>query len=161
MNEAGAPARPSPYDRGAVGRSFAPAFAEVTGDGIRRFARAIGEYGAVCHERDTAIAAGFPDVVAPPTYIFVVQFGAMHPADVLGELGIEGDAGKLLHAEQAFDYVRPIHAGDRLRFEEHIADITEKKGGALLFVTIETIVTDATGERVATIRHTEVVRMTL
>jgi acyl dehydratase len=70
------------------------------------------------------------------------------------------DAGKLLHAERAFDYVRPAFAGDRLRLDEHIADVVEKKDGALLFKILETEVTDAEDKRVATIRHSEVVKTT-
>lgn len=153
-------ASPRPaYDAAALGRRFPPAFADVDADGISTFARAIGETGAIHHDPTAARAAGHPDVVAPPTYVFVLKYNAMNPADTLEELGIDGAAGKLLHAEQSFDYDRPIHAGDRLRFDEHVADIYEKKGGTLIFVVIETVVTDAAKRRVAVIRHTEVVRV--
>lgn len=155
---AGASVRPA-YNPAALGRQFPPAFAEATADGIRAFARAIGETAPIHHDHHAAVAAGYAGVVAPPTYIFVIKYGAMNPADVLQELGIEGAAGKLLHAEQSFDYVRPIVAGDRLRFDERVAEIYEKRGGALVFVVIETIVADGDDRRVATIRHTEVVRV--
>ncbi len=77
---------------------------------------------------------------------------------MLRSLGVEGESGKLLHAEQSFEYVTPICAGDRISFRERVADVYEKKGGALVFVVLETLVTGADERPVAVIRHTEVVR---
>jgi acyl dehydratase len=66
------------------------------------------------------------------------------------EMGI--DASRILHGEQSFTYHRLAHAGEKLLFESRIADIYDKKGGALSFVVRETRVSNAKGEHVADLR---------
>ena len=71
-------------------------------------------------------------------------------------LGI--DYRRLLHGEQHFRYHAMACAGDRLRFEPRIADIYDKKGGALEFVLRETRVTNQHGRLVADMKCLTVIR---
>lgn len=144
---------------GIAGRHFGTAQAVVQGEGIREFCHVIGETNPLYLDTDVARKAGYRDIVAPPTYVFVVKFSVMHPANVMHELGLEGAAGKLLHAEQAFEYHAPVCAGDKLHFEERVADAYAKRNGGLIFVVLETRVSNEFGQLAVTIRHTEVVRM--
>jgi acyl dehydratase len=50
------------------------------------------------------------------------------------------------------------YAGDRLRFEPRVADIYDKKGGALEFVLRETRVSNQHGSLVAEMKCLTVVR---
>jgi acyl dehydratase len=50
------------------------------------------------------------------------------------------------------------YAGDRLRFEQRIDDIYDKKGGALEFVLRTTRVSNQRGEHVADLRSVTVMR---
>ncbi|MNN92403.1 hypothetical protein D3C81_2106840 [compost metagenome] len=50
------------------------------------------------------------------------------------------------------------YAGDTLHFETRVADVYDKKGGALHFVVQETKVTNQKGEHVADLRSTLVER---
>ena len=68
----------------------------------------------------------------------------------LPELGI--DLGKVLHGEQIFKYHKPACAGDTLTLQTRIADIYDKKNGALDFVVRETKVTNQAGEHIADIK---------
>ena len=68
------------------------------------------------------------------------------------------DLGRILHAEQAFEYHHMAYAGDTLSFETKVADVYDKKGGALVFVVNETRVTNQKGEHVADLRGTIVQR---
>ena len=72
------------------------------------------------------------------------------------ELGIRPD--RILHGEQSFDYHRMAYAGDTLHFKTTIADIYDKKGGALEFVVRETRVANQDGEHVADLRSVLVYR---
>jgi acyl dehydratase len=56
-----------------AGRSF-PATEpyEVSRVKIAEFANAIGDPNPVYRDRDAAVAAGYPDVIAPPTFPIVV-----------------------------------------------------------------------------------------
>lgn len=147
----------SPYTA-LRGRRFPAADAAVDAQGIREFAQAIGDENPLYRDVRAAQAAGYHDIVAPPTYAFILKYKVSPANDVLAELGVHEVAGKLLHAEQSFDYHAPICAGDRLRFEEHVEQVYEKRGGALVFFVLETAVTNQDKIRVATIRHTEVLR---
>jgi hypothetical protein len=126
---------------------------------LRCFAQAIGETDPIFFEVSAARAAGYRDLPIPPTYAFCLKhLGGSAPDGALRALGVEGGSGKLLHAEQAFEYLEPICAGDQLCFTERVADVYDKKGGALTFVVLETHVSDAAGRVLALIRHTEVIR---
>ena len=64
----------------------------------------------------------------------------------------------MLHGEQQFRYHAMAHAGDKLRFEPRIADIYDKKGGALEFVRARDAVTNQHGALVAELSCVTVVR---
>lgn len=142
----------------AIGRRFPPTSAVVDGEHARAFARSIGETNPVFHDEAAARAAGYRGLPVVPTYVFVAHFQDHHPADLLQELGLAGAAGKLLHAEQSFEYHADIYAGDRLEFVQSVADVYEKRDGALLFAVIQTDSTNQDGVHVATVRQTEVMR---
>src|SRR5205807_9248465 len=99
-------------------------------------------------------AAEAPPV--PPTYLFSLENEVPALFDWLAEVGI--GLGKILHGEQSFVYRSTVHAGDRVTFEPRIADIYEKKNGALEFVVRETAVKNASGALVAELRTVIVVR---
>jgi len=146
-------------DRSFIGRQFPLSYATVEAEAVRRFAQAIGETDPVFFDETAARAAGYRSLPIPPTYAFCLKhLGGSAPDGALRALGVEGGSGKLLHAEQAFEYLEPICAGDELCFSEHVADVYDKKGGALTFVVLETQVADAAGRVLALIRHTEVIR---
>eukprot|EP00752_Nemacystus_decipiens_P018811 g16867.t1 len=48
------------------------------------------------------------------------------------------DYKRLLHAEEKFDYLKPIYAGDQVTLKAEVADIYDKKDGALEFIVIVT-----------------------
>ena len=55
-----------------VGRVFGPGEPyEVSRVKIAEFADAIGEPSELCRDKDSAVKAGYPDVIAPPTFAIV------------------------------------------------------------------------------------------
>jgi acyl dehydratase len=72
------------------------------------------------------------------------------------QLGV--DPGRILHGEQQITLHRPICAGDRVFFNTRIADIYDKRQGALEFVVLETEVSDQHRNRMAETRAVIVVR---
>src|SRR5258708_19047954 len=111
-------------DKNAIGRSSPPTLNEVEKGAIRRLAEALGDYNPIYYDEEYARASGFPTIVAPPTFP-----ASFHSAADLRELlgvGIKS----LLHAEQAFDYERPILAGDRIYVSTRVADVHERTGPA-------------------------------
>jgi acyl-CoA thioesterase FadM len=68
------------------------------------------------------------------------------------------DYARVVHADQKFDYNRPIFAGDVLTVRMRIADIRQKMGSD--FVTFETQVLDQSQQLLATTTSLLIVRGT-
>ena len=116
---------------------------------LRFFAKAIGETNPIYFDVQAARAAGHPNLPLPPTFLFSLEF-EQPAAGWRQEIGIV--QSRILHGEQQFEYFRMAHAGETLQFESHLADIYDKKNGALEFVVRETRVTNLRGEHVANLR---------
>lgn len=143
-------------DRKYIGHTL-PAFeVEVEKGRLRFFAKATGQQDRVYGDEAAARDAGHPALPVPPTFLFCLEMEAPNPAAMRELLAI--DIGKVLHGEQQFDYHAMAYAGDRLRFEPRIADIYDKKNGALEFIVRETRVSNQRGEHVADLRCVTVVR---
>jgi acyl dehydratase len=116
---------------------------------LRFFAKSIGETNPIYIDEAAARDAGHPGLPLPPTFLFSLEFQI--PSNAWrDELGII--TSRILHGEENFSYHRMAYAGDTLQFETHIADIYDKKGGALSFVVRESKVTNQRGEHVADLR---------
>src|SRR4051812_26310248 len=107
-------------NRDFVGRAFPPSEPyEVTRLKIREFADAIGDLNPVYRDRAAAEAAGHPDVIAPPTFPFVITLGGAALTDP--ELGL--NYAMVVHGEERFEYHRPLYAGDVVTAESTISGI--------------------------------------
>jgi len=116
---------------------------------LRFFAKSVGETNPIYIDESAARDAGHPGLPLPPTFLFSLEFQI--PSNAWrDELGII--TSRILHGEENFNYHRMAYAGDTLQFETHIADIYDKKGGALSFVVRESKVTNQRGEHVADLR---------
>jgi acyl dehydratase len=136
-------------DKKHIGKVL-PAFAATAEAGqLRFFAKATGESNPIYFDEQAARDAGHPALPLPPTFLFSLAFQA--PSNAWrDELGII--SSRILHGEESFRYHRMAFAGDTLHFDVRIADIYDKKGGALEFVVRETRVTNQRGEHVADLR---------
>jgi len=137
------------------GRVFEPTAPYLVGrEKIREFARAVFATSPLNHDPVAAIAAGYSDIVAPPTFPVVIQ------ESTLAQLLAEPDAGidftRVVHGDQRFTYTRPIVAGDELTAVLSVASIKSLGGHSM--VTAESIITDASGAHVVTAISTLVVR---
>ena len=122
-----------------VGQTEGPVTLEVEKGQIRRFAVAIGETHPIHLDEAAARAAGYRSLVATPT------FGAalIDLQPLLARLGLSPTG--LLHAEEEYEYFRPICAGDAVTVVHRVVDAYEKQNpkGAMLFLVVETRATDA------------------
>ena len=143
-------------DRRHIGHTLPPFEVEVEKGRLRFFAKATGQTDPVYIDEAAARAAGHPGLPVPPTFLFCLEMESPNPAAIRELLGM--DYRSLLHGEQGFSYHAMAHAGDTLRFEQRIADIYDKKGGALEFVVRNTRVSNQRDELVAELRCVTVVR---
>ncbi|MEO3754782.1 MaoC family dehydratase N-terminal domain-containing protein [Streptomyces sp. B6B3] len=136
-----------PLDQSFVGRSYPPTEPyEVGREKIREFAEAIGDTSAVYTDQDAAKELGYPDVVAPPTFVFAITYRAAGQVIQDPLLGL--DYRRVVHGDQRFAYSRPVRAGDRLTVTSTIDSIKSLAGNEILEVRGE--VHDESGEHVVT-----------
>jgi acyl dehydratase len=130
-----------------VGRTF-PATApyEVSRVKVAEFADAIGDPNPVFRDRAAAQAAGYPDVIAPPTFAVVVAMASSRVA--VGDPGLGLNYAMVVHGEQRFDYSRPLCAGDVVTAQSTISAIREL--GSITMLTTETQIRTVDGEHVCT-----------
>lgn len=147
-----------PLNRDVIGRQYpAPSTYEVGREAIRRFAEAIGDDSPAYSDPAAAQALGHPDVIAPPTFLTVLNFRFATSGPVADpELGL--DYSRVVHGEQEFVLHRPVRAGDVLTSVMTVEDIRDAGRNELLLT--RTNVTAAGGEAVATVRGTIVSRGT-
>ncbi|MFF2493788.1 MaoC family dehydratase N-terminal domain-containing protein [Agromyces sp. NPDC058064] len=121
---------------------------------VREFARAVFATNPINLDPEAAAAAGYADVVAPPTFAVVVQERSL--AQLLADPDAGIDFSRVVHGDQRFTSTRPIVAGDLLSATLTVASV--KTLGAHSMVTAETAITDAAGEHVVTAISTLVIR---
>jgi acyl dehydratase len=132
-------------NRDFIGRAFPSSEPyEVTRVKIKEFADAIGDPNPLYRDQDAAKAAGYPDVIAPPTFAFVFSLSGDTLIDP--ELGL--NFAMVVHGEQRFEYRRPLRAGDVVTTEATIAAM--RSIGRNERLDIQTVVTTVEGEHVCT-----------
>ena len=127
---------------------------EVGLEKIREYANAVGETERVHHDRDAAREAGFRDVVAPPMFAVVYSAGAMAPAILDPEVGI--DLARMLHGSQEFVWGEPVCAGDAIETAAELKDLYEKDGKE--FYVFESVSRNQDGQDVVRATWTNIVR---
>ena len=141
-------------DESKKGKTWPSFTYEVGLEKIREYANAVGETERVHHDRDAAREAGFRDVVAPPMFAVVYSAGAMAPAILDPELGI--DLARMLHGSQEFVWGEPVCAGDSIETAAELKDLYEKDGKE--FYVFESVSRNQDGQEVVRATWTNIVR---
>ena len=141
-------------DKSLIGRESEPVVHEVEKGAIRRFVEAIGDPNPIYVDEDAARTAGFPGVVAPPT------FPAALAANERFRHSLDLGTRALLHSEQQFEYERLVVAGDRLVVKSRVADVQERMGasGPMDILVLEDEARDGQGVLVFRAREVLVLR---
>ena len=143
-----------PLNTSLVGKEYAPLELAVERDHVVRFAKAIGETAPVFLDADAARAAGYPEQLAPPTFVTTMQIMASAQAAADPELAL--DYTRVVHGEQAYEWRRPVRVGDALTAVPRIAEIRAR--GPLEFLVVESDIRDGNGQTVLVARTTLIVR---
>lgn len=138
-----------------VGRTYPPSGPyPVDAALIAAFAAAVGSQDPVHTDPDAARAAGYGDVIAPPTMAVRFAQAADRAYVTDPEAGI--DYSRVVHGEQRFIHHRPITAGDEVLGTLTVDQVRQAGGHAM--VTTRTELATTGGEALATCTSTIVVR---
>ncbi len=138
-----------------AGRVYGPGEPyEVSRVKIADFADAIGEPSQLCRDKEAAVKAGYPDVIAPPTFAVIIDQRSTKAAVTDPGLGL--DYSMVVHGEQSFSYSRPLHAGDVVVATTTIESI--RTLGALSMLVTSTSIDTVDGEHICTAKSNLVER---
>lgn len=137
------------------GKVYPPTSPYLVGrEKIREFAHAVKATNPIHLDVFAAQAAGYEDVIAPPTFaVFIQERGLAAP---LADPAADIDFSRVVHGDQRFIHVRPIVAGDELTGQLTISSV--KMLGVHAMVTFDTKISDSAGELVCNAISTLVVR---
>jgi len=141
-----------PVDKSYIGRTGAPVTMHVERGKIREFARAIKDDDPMYF--DEAHATREAGGIMPP--VTFLQTVTHWDNDGSSRVRVPFDLKRVLHGEQEYEFLKPIHAGDVLTAVSRIVDIYEKpgkRGGSMNFAVTETEYRNERGELVARARH--------
>ena len=143
-------------DKKWIGHQLPASVLPIERSRLQFFAKAIGETDPVYTDQAAARDAGYPDLPAPPTFLFATELDSGASDRLLTELEIP--LAKLLHGEQSFNYHRPACVGDTVTVRSIVTDIYDKKNGALEFVVKTARAINQKDELVAELRTVIVCR---
>ncbi len=138
------------FNADLIGKRYAEVRLSVTSESVTRFSRAVGEHDPVFLDAAAAKAAGFPDQVAPPTIMALLQIVAVQEITADPSIGASFDG--IVHGEQEYIWERQVVVGDELTTTPTIADIRSK--GSVAFMDVQLDVTDASGALVVRSKST-------
>lgn len=139
-----------PLNQALKGKEYQEVSFAVERDRVVQFVDAIGEDNPVFRDAEAAKSAGYGEQLAPPTFVTVMQIMTSGQVVLDQELGL--NYALVVHAEQEYEWRRPVQVGDVLSAVPRIADIYSK--GPNEFLVIEADIKDATGETVVVARTT-------
>lgn len=131
-----------------IGRTYPASEPYLVGrEKIREFAHSLGETSPLFFDVTAAQAAGYADVIAPPTFAIVISMVAGEKVVFDPELGL--DYSRVVHGDQRFVHHRPIVAGDLLTSVVSVDDIRSVAGNDM--ITVKAEITNSSGDLVSTV----------
>lgn len=130
---------------------------EVTEEWLERHAQGAGDYNPLHRDREHAATSRFHHLVAAPSFLFSVDFGAN--ASIWGHIPEEDVSMEdlsILYLGADITWHRPIHLGDRVRSvqtPESITRGTSRQLGETLTCSARTDYYDHRGELVASLTN--------
>ena len=113
---------------------------------VREYAKAVQSDDPLHFSEEAAKATGYPNVVAPLTFIAVA--GRQVQLEIFKQFDVGINLSRVIHRDQKILFHRPIFAGDKLYFETWLDSVLESHGTVIIEMRSE--VTDAEGEPVMT-----------
>jgi acyl dehydratase len=137
-----------------IGKEVPLTTVTVNAEDIRKFAEAMEDLNPLYLDVESARAAGYPNVIAPPLFCMKMRGGPMKP-EVPLEAGLAS-----VHAGQDIEFADEIYAGQTYTITAKIAEAYEKTGrsGPLGIIVREVDIKDANGNKVVVLRERQIVR---
>ncbi len=138
------------FDIRKIGYSFPPFPVHIEPVKLRELALAIGDPNPVYQDQQAAQAEGYEDSPLPPTAATIFLFWEnRYFIEQLTELGL--DVTRLIHREESYEYLAPIHPGETLTGVMTVLDGSTRRGrgdSTIDLVTLRLSYTNSKGQDV-------------
>lgn len=141
--------------QGFLGLESGPFVEKIEAGAVRKFVNAI-EYENPSSPENYCVPERLGEVVVPPTFLTTVTSAR----EIDKKVNLSFAIGAL-HAEQEYEFVRPLRVGDTVVARSRIVAIDEKVGrrsGLLIFITSQTVFEDTQGNVIARCTRKRVLR---
>src|SRR5262249_47700438 len=126
------------FDTSKIGHTFPPFTFTIESSKLRELALAIGDDNPIYQSKPAAQQSGYQNIPLLPTTGPILLFREnTHYVEQLAELGL--DSSRLLHREEEYEYLAPIHPGETLTGVMTILDGATRKGPADTIIDLVTI----------------------
>jgi N-terminal half of MaoC dehydratase len=135
------------FDTSKIGHSFPPFSVHVERTKLRELALAIGDSNPTYQDRQEERNEDIP--LLPTTATIFLFWENRHFVDQLVELGF--DVTRMIHREESYEYLAPLHAGETLTGVMTVLDGSTHKGRgdtSIDLVTLRLSYTNREGQRV-------------
>ena len=155
-------------DKSKIGTEFEPFVFEVEKGKIMEFALSVfqkegrDQVDPIYVDSAAAKKEGYKDIITPPTFqTCFALWGGGGLMPMITALNI--NLGRLLHGEEEYEYLAPIHPGDTITCQTKVMDVYEKEkknkpGKFMEFTVLETEMKNQKGDVVIKARSTLVER---
>ena len=146
--------------KGLIGKKGKPVVYVMERTALRKIADAVGDRNPLYWDDEYAAKSRYGGVIAPPDFFgWPTKWGPNLPFMSVSDLGaiLFGEAAKAgyfraINAGMEAEYFLPVRPGDTLVMSGEIVGMEEKegkKGGKMLFSTIENTIVNQNGDIVA------------
>ncbi len=144
-----------PVNASFEGRSYPPDRPfQVGREHIAEFADVLGASSPLHRDVEAARAAGYADVIAPPT--FAVVLAQRVESQFISDPDAEIDFSRVVHGEEKFVHHAPLTAGDEVVGVLHVDRVREVAGNAMVTTRVE--LATVAGDARATVTSSLIVR---
>lgn len=115
------------FNTSKIGYSFPPFTVHVERTKLRELALAIGDPNPIYQDQQAAQPEGYEDIPLLPTTATIFLF--WENTDFIEQLtGLGLDVTRLIHREESYEYLAPIHPGETLTGVMTVLDGSTRKG---------------------------------
>lgn len=151
------------FDRSSLGSKTRPVDIDIEAGRVAFFAETIGETNPIHFRKEDAQAAGFPNIVTPPTFPIVLDLLA---SDQLKKAGdqmltdiINVDFKRLLHGSESYEYHGAMFAGDTVSVVSEVTGFEDKAAAGLELAFLKTTISHKERGELATINRVAIHRL--
>ncbi|WP_052427589.1 MaoC family dehydratase N-terminal domain-containing protein [Neobacillus niacini] len=138
-----------------IGLEFEPYSMAVEKGKIKELALALGDDNPIYFDLEAAKKEGYEGIPMPPTFLQVIDlWGGMGSVEKVEKLGL--NLVRVLHGQQAYEYLGDIVAGDVLSVTSKVVEAETKtaSSGAMDIIVTENQYRNQRDELVALTRNT-------